>query len=307
MTDAPTDLVFNPFNPPRPGRRPRERRRRGWVRPVLLTLGIAAGLTGVTVGVVKAVVAVKRSVERSVAGFGSALAGAMAQGMAGDQSAAAALAVTPAPPPVAGTAEQAGELGAAMSNALTADDRAAAEALLDHASLLRGLLPPATADELDRAFFDDAGAAGPPVALSEDFAPTPGLFSIAGLHASLLTGLWDAARPPAAVNYEGVREVDGAPAAAFAVTPDPAAAPSGTDGTPDAGPLLGSRPFTVLLIPGTDGRVAAVVLEFDAAVAPDLPATGPVRLDAADLLRSGLLAWAAAPPQTAPVPPALGT
>ena len=184
-------------------------------------------------------------------------------------------AVRPAPPPPdGGTVAQPEALGAAMSAAVRAGDADAAAALLDRGSLLRGMFGEAYEAELTGT---PPPAAGGSLDLSTELPP--GAVLVHMFEASLLNGLFEAAAEPgAAFRDDGVREVDGRPAAAVSFL---------TNLSPD-------RPrVSALLIPGPDGRVAAIYLEADAAVLPALPATGPVGGYFADLLRSALIQIAA--------------
>ena len=174
------------------------------------------------------------AVRRAIAGFGTALAGAVAA----DSAAAARLAATPAPPPIAGTEAQAAELGPAVVALCEAGDADGAARLLDHRSLSRGLVPP-------EAWPDPKGSPGGATAEPKTPMP-PGTLTLMFVGGGELQRLWDGARPPhGTVRADGATAIDGLPAAVLVVTAT----------TP---PAEGPAEWTVLLIPSPDGKIGAV-------------------------------------------------
>ena len=245
---------------------------RWWIWRACVALAISSALTAVllVVGAVWFVAAV-------VAPMGEAIADIVAEGLAEalaplaeEMRAAKTLVETPAPPPVAGTAEQAAELGRSFAAAWAGGDPSAVAVLLDRASLLRGLidaptidllaaadpsqgesLPPALSRSRVGSDDGDPGVASPP-------APPPGTRAVWWMASRFLD---DPLSLPAAagcvVRADGVTSVDGVPAAALIFT-SPGADPAPCDDAPAVGP---PTERTVLLVPGPDGRVAAVYLE----------------------------------------------
>ena len=201
---------------------------------------------------------------KAMEGMGEAIASAVTA--AGDVRALREEVAVPAPPPVAGTAEQAAALGEALAAAVAADDADAALALVDRGSLLRGLLP-----EPWLAAYSRVPAAE---SLPDATSPPPGALGAVLYQGAALRALFDLASPPeGAVTAEGVTEINGLPAAAFTVTAplpvyrtDGAREPNGegdqmNEGASGAEPAPRTVTFRVFLIPGPDGRVAAISLE----------------------------------------------
>ena len=232
---------------------------RWWAGRGCLALAISSLLTAVLLaaGVFWLAVQIGQAIGEGITeAFGPAIA---------DMTAAKQLVAAPAPPPVAGTAEQAEMLGLQLEAAAESGDMTALVTLLDRGSLLRGLCDPAAAELFEEADFapptggQDAvmnaaktglAAVGLPPLPAAELPPGS---ATAWVYLNMLLAGAEQLPPQdrPSVRFGDVTTLDGLPAVRMFVR---GVLSTEESGEPDA-------EISLLAIPGPDGRVAAIYFE----------------------------------------------